>query len=141
MTEPMDKSRSLKVVVAVVVFVAAGVIFFFNREASDALPNQSKWQAELECSACQHRFNTTVKIEASGDALECPSCRKRAGWPLKYCFACDHKFSPKLVGDPPRPEAMPTCPKCGTNKNVGAAIPDPEYYRNMKELAGQGAQP
>jgi hypothetical protein len=141
MTEPRDKSRLLKVAVAVVFFAAAGTIFYLNRAKSEDVVDQSKWKAELECHACKHRFNTTVEIDVSGDALECPKCRKRAAWPLKVCFACDHKFAPKLVGDPPRPEAMPSCPKCGTNKNVGAAIPDPEYYKAMKELAGQGAQP
>jgi predicted RNA-binding Zn-ribbon protein involved in translation (DUF1610 family) len=120
-----------KILVALAAFVGAGLIFYLQ-QGNDAQADMRVTEENLVCTSCGNEFTLNVKLGDSGSAQTCPKCGTAAGWPLKYCSACNHKFPPPLIGDPPRPAPMPNCPKCDSNKAVGAFIP--EFFEAMKEL-------
>jgi ribosomal protein L40E len=107
--------------VAGVALIGAGLVWYFFGGGGHFEPNS--WNATLQCSKCGYRFNGNAKLTFPVEAQVCPKCGAKAAWEVKYCSACKLVFLPKLVGDPPRPEAMPVCPKCGSNQHVGAYVP------------------
>lgn len=125
-----DRSSNLpKVLLAVAVFAAAGFIYYL-RTGGGERADFATTERHLVCTACGAEFDADVKLGDEGKPQVCPKCKAAAGWPLRYCSACDFKFPPPLAGDPPHPEPMPACPKCGSNKSVGAYIP--EFFEAMK---------
>lgn len=130
-----DRNTNLpKVLLALAVFAAALAVYYMQR-GDGALADPSKVGRNLVCTSCKAEFKVPIKVEESGAAVVCPKCGAVAGWPLQYCSACDLKFPPPLVGDPPRPAPMPSCPKCGSNKSVGAYVP--EFFEAMKNSGQQ----
>jgi len=124
------KSNLPKLLLAVGAFAVAGVIWYLKHEPG-AQADFSRTERNLVCTSCGAEFSAKIKLGSEGEAQFCPKCKAAAGWPLKYCSACKYKFPPPLVGDPPRPAPMPNCPKCGSNKAVGAYIP--EFFEAMNE--------
>jgi len=108
-----------------IIVVALGVSAFLwlGRGSAGHDPGRTEWNAELQCAECDHRFKALLKLTIRTEAQPCPQCGKVAAWELKHCSACPHTFLPELQGDPPRPPNMPPCPKCESNKNVGAWVP------------------
>ncbi|MCB9854526.1 MAG: hypothetical protein H6818_02480 [Phycisphaerales bacterium] len=126
-----DRNTNLpKVLLALSVFAAAIIVYYVQR-GDAVVADPSNVGRNLVCSSCQAEFKSPINLDDSGSAIACPKCGAAAGWPLQYCSACDLKFPPPLIGDPPRPAPMPQCPKCGSNKSVGAYVP--EFFEAMKE--------
>jgi len=116
-----------------VLLIAAGIIFWFNRDAVLAR-SPSSWDAQFECAACHERFGGERKLTFPLQPQTCSKCGQAAAWETKYCSKCKLVFLPELSGDPPRPPTIPSCPKCSDNKSVGAYIPGES--EKLGELGG-----
>ncbi|HPF37974.1 MAG TPA: hypothetical protein PK093_04975 [Phycisphaerae bacterium] len=121
-------------VFAVAAFIVAGVVLAIQLNKG-AQADMKKGERHLACNSCGAEFSVMVRLGDEGKPQTCPKCGAIAGWPEKYCSACELKFPAPLIGDPPRPAPMPNCPKCGSNKAVGAYLP--EFIEAMKKDAGQ----
>ena len=122
----MAATRQLRQVIALVVVVVclgASVWLLFVRESGGARRADS-WNAVLLCTECAHRFAATVSLGSSPGAHVCPKCGKTTAWEAKHCSRCNLDFVPKLVGDPPRPQNLPTCPRCGSDRHASSALWD-----------------
>lgn len=108
-----------KIVLIVVLLVAAGVIFYLRSGNVNDLTAQREYNTLLECLECQHRFQAALDV-ADRAPFECPSCHKKAAWFVWECAKCGARFVPPPEGDPPRQPVAPVCSKCGSG-NVGRA--------------------
>lgn len=117
------RGKSLLLLFMAMVALAAAGVLWSRRGTADHSAERRTWDAVLQCAACGHRFGAQMKLTFPMAAQSCPKCGKQSAWELKRCSRCDHAFLPELSGDPPRPPMMPKCPRCGSDRHVGAVVP------------------
>lgn len=117
-TEGNRQKIGLVIVVVAVVITAIAIIK--NLESRDPGTSREAWNSIVMCKDCGHMWPLQLNINDPLAAKSCPKCQKAAGWEARYCTKCNEYFVPELTGDPPRPVAIPKCPKCGDDKKVTA---------------------
>ena len=122
----MAATRQVRQVIALLVVVIGlgGSVWLLFVRGSGGVRFANSWNAVRLCTECGHKFAATVTIDSSLDAQACPKCGKTAAWEAKHCSKCNIDFVPKLVGNPPRPQNLPTCPQCGSDRYASSALWD-----------------
>ncbi|HVP10185.1 MAG TPA: hypothetical protein VMV94_03250 [Phycisphaerae bacterium] len=120
---PTGRWRQIVLLAGTVAVLAAAVGVWHRRGTSAFSADRHSWNAVLQCLNCGHRFEAELKLTFPLSAQTCPQCGKPAAWQVKLCSQCNHSFVPELSGDPPRPPIVPKCPKCGSDRHVGALLP------------------
>jgi DNA-directed RNA polymerase subunit RPC12/RpoP len=118
--------RQLRKTIALVFVVAClglSVWLLFVRQ-SGGVRFADSWNAVLLCAECGNKFKAKASLTSDVAAQICPKCGKKTAWEAKHCSKCNLDFVPKLAGEPPRPEAIPTCPRCGKSRYVSSVLPE-----------------
>jgi predicted RNA-binding Zn-ribbon protein involved in translation (DUF1610 family) len=117
-------SKAIKVAVAGVVFVLAIGLYFARSGETESPTDWKEYNASLRCAECGHDFQAELDPGAV-PPFECPKCGAKSAWLLKQCRDCGNVFLPPLVGDPPWPPIIATCPKC-KSQATGAVEQKPQ---------------
>ncbi len=114
-------SNTLKFGAAVLVLLIAGVIYVARMKSGETITSQTEYNTVLRCQSCGYTFKAQLDVD---DELPrpCEKCGKSAAWRLKICRQCGTLFLPPVSGDPPRPPAVATCPKCGSQATGAAPL-------------------
>ncbi|MBI4579393.1 MAG: hypothetical protein HY718_06795 [Planctomycetes bacterium] len=104
-------NRAGRIILIVVLFGAAGAVYYFRAGSVNDLTSRREYNARLHCLSCGHDFPAELDV---GDVppRECPKCHGKTAWFVWQCGKCGNTFTPPPGGDPPRQPMMPTCPKC-----------------------------
>jgi len=111
-----------KLIVALVIFAAALLIFFLNSGDAEELPDETPSLATpYKCLSCNVRVDLkdsdyfAKREEVGGEQpFNCDACSKRELYRLFVCFVCQTEFFASDV-----PGGRSSCPKCD---------PEPEEY-------------
>ncbi len=126
-----------KLVIAIVLFAAAGLIAFLNSGNAEELPDETPGIATpFQCINCNKRVDLKdpaffAALEAVGNEmpLNCDGCSKRDVYRLFFCIKCDTGFfGTEAPGGPGK------CPKCNP-KIVGDDMPVTEGRKRPKALS------
>ena len=121
--------KGAKIGIAVVLFLAAAVIFWRYTIRPDQIPDAEEARATWMCSDddCHHAFEMTIAEEAEAQKLAggqpwppavCRKCGKRTAYHAQKCPECGTMyFGPEVEG------WTGACPKCYPDEK-----PPEEYY-------------
>ncbi len=127
--------QGLLAVLGILALGGAGYFFLSGQRGEAAIPRQiTTFGVCLSCkkeAELKHSF-------AEVPPYRCPTCGTDAFYPLMFCNDCRTRFVPQPekvdASGPPRPPAVPICPKCRQG-NVSSYIP------MMCEVAGDAPLP
>lgn len=104
-----------KLIVALVIFAAAVLIFFLNSGDAEELPDETpSFATPYKCVSCEVRVDLKdseyfAKMEEVGGEAPymCDACSKRELYRLYVCYVCQTEFFGTEV-----PGQLGKCPKC-----------------------------
>jgi len=108
---------SKKLVMAVVLLIAAGVLLWrpWAKEATGPVPGGG--EPVLICVGCGKQFaegEVEVDLDQAVMGCTCPACGEKKLFRARICPECGHGYVPKFAYTPGASREDDKCPKCGT---------------------------
>lgn len=124
--------KTAKIVTAVVLFVVAGVIFFFNSGEKAEIPQDADTMTAWKCAECGKRVDLSatqvneMMIQVGNVVpIICPACSKQHLYQIAVCPVCSTEFFGAEV-----PGHSGRCPKCSPELEMPDEGPTTERRQN-----------
>lgn len=105
-------NKTTGTVLIVVIFLAAGVLYYVRSASLNDLSSQREYNAKLHCLSCGEIYGADLDVKDRAP-FDCPKCKKKTAWFVWNCGNCKKEFTPKPEGDPPDQPMIPKCSHCG----------------------------